>query len=84
MTSNAIPLYCDNNRAIALARSRGLIRNLSTSNDGFIRTRLPRKEIYQGARVDSTDNVANPVTKQLSQIKMKVHLEKMGLRFMAN
>jgi len=34
--------------------------------------------------IDSTDNVADPLTKPLSQQKAEVHLEKMGLRCVAN
>ena len=47
-------------------------------------TQLSRKKYVEVQRVDFVDNVADPLTKQLSQSKMKVHLKKMGLRFMAN
>ena len=35
-------------------------------------------------RVNSADNVADPLTKPLGQQKIEAHLKKMGLRFIAN
>ena len=43
-----------------------------------------KKKYIEVQRVDSVDNIVNLLTKQLSQLKMKVHHEKMGLRFVAN
>ena len=44
-------------------------------------TRISWKIVHQGAEVDSIDNVADLLTKLLSQQKTE---EKMGLRFVAN
>ena len=35
-------------------------------------------------RVNSTDNVADPLTKPLGQQKIEAHFEKMGLKYVAN
>ena len=42
------------------------------------------KKYVEMKRVDSMDNLADPLTKQLSQQKTEAHLEKMGLRYMAD
>ena len=62
--------------------SLSLTRNPSTQSSG-IRDYLKKKYI-KVRRVDSADNMADPLTKQLSQPKIEVHLEKMGLRLIAN
>ena len=84
MRSDAIPLYCDNNGAIALAKELRSHQKSKHIKRQFhiIRDYLEKKHI-EVRRVDSTDNVTDLLIKQLSQSKMKVHLEKMGLRFMA-
>ena len=43
-----------------------------------------KKGYVEVKRVDSTDNVANLLTKSLGQQKIKAHLKKMGLRYVAN
>ena len=35
-------------------------------------------------RVDPMDNVVDPLTKPFSQLKIEVHLKKMGLQFADN
>ena len=77
MTSDAILLYCDNNGTIALAKEPK-----SHQKSKHIE-QISRKHVEM-RRVDSTDNVIDLLTKQLSQPKMKVHHEKMGLRFVAS
>ena len=85
MTSDAISLYCDNNRAIALAKELRSYQKLKHIERQYhiICDYLEKKHI-EVRRVDSTNNVTDPLTKQLSQPKIKVHLEKMGLRFVVN
>ena len=85
MSSDAIPLYCDNNGAIALAKEprshqkfRHIERRFHLIHDYL------EKDYVEVKRVDSTDNVANPLTKSLGQQKIEAHLEKMGLRYVAN
>ena len=46
--------------------------------------RIAREEVCRGTGVDSVLNMADPLTKPLSQQKTEAHLEKMGLRYMAN
>ena len=57
MTSDAIPLYCDNNGAIALARSQDLIKNLSTSSSDITSYMTISKKNIEVRRVDSMDNM---------------------------
>ena len=85
MTSDVILLYCDNNGAIALAKepkSHKKSKHIERRHH-IIRDYFEKKHI-EVRRVDSANNVADPLTKQLSQPKMKVYLEKMGLRLMVN
>ena len=85
MTSDAIPLKCDNNRAIALVKeSRSHQKSKHIERRYHIIRDFLDKKYVEVQRVDSVDNIADPLTKQLSQPKMKVCLEKMGLRFMTN
>ena len=42
------------------------------------------KDYVEVKRVKSVDNMAKPLTKPLGQQKIEAHLEKMGLRFVAN
>ena len=85
MTLDVIPLYCDNNRAIALAKEPRSHQKSKHIKRRFhiIRDYLKKKHI-EVRRVGYANKVADSLTKQLSQLKMKVHLKKMGLRFVAN
>ena len=81
MTSDAIPLYCDNNGAIALAKeSRSHQKSKHIERRYHIIHDYLKKKYVEVQRVDSIDNMADPLTKQLSQPKVKIHLEKMELR----
>ena len=81
MTSDAISLYCDNNGAIALAKEPRSYQKSKQIERRYhiIRDYLEKKHI-EIRKVDSVDNVADPLMKQLSQSKMKVQLEKMRQR----
>ena len=85
MPLDAIPLYYDNNRAIVLAKEL-----TSHQKSKYIERRyhLIRDYLEKGyvevKRVNSPDNVADPLTKPLGQQKIEAHLEKMGLRLVAN
>ena len=85
MSSDAITLFCDNNGAIALAKEPRSHQKFKHIKRRFhlIRDYLEKKYV-EVQRVDSTDNMANPFTKQLSQKKIEVHLEKMGLKYMSD
>ena len=85
MPSNAIPLYCDNNGAIALTkepRSHQKFKHIE-GRYHLIYDYLEKRYV-EVKRVDTVDNVADPMIKSLSQQKIEAHLEKMGLRFVAN
>ena len=85
ISSDAISLYCNNNGAIALAKEP---RFHQKSKHIERRFHLIRDYLEKGydevKRVDSTDNVADPLTKPLGQQEIEAHLEKMGLRYVAN
>ena len=85
MSSDAIPLYCDNNDTIALAKEPRSHQKSKHIERWFhlIRDYL-EKDYVEVKRVDSTDNVADPLTKPLGQQKIEAHFEKMGLRYVAN
>ena len=76
-----IPLLCDNNGVIAQAKelrshqkSKYILRQFH-----LIREIIARKDVDVG-RVPSEDNVADPLTKPLSQSVFEHHLISMGLR----
>ena len=76
-----ITMYCDNNGAIAQAkepwshqRSKHVLRRYH-----LIREIIARNDVKM-ERVPTDDNVADPLTKVLSQSKFEHHLESMGIR----
>ena len=77
-----IVLYCDNNAAIAQAKEP---RSHKNSKHILRRFHLIREIIERGdvkiERVDTHNNVADPLTKTLSQIHFDRHKEKMGIRY---
>ena len=85
MSSDAIPLYCDNNGAIALAKeSRSHQKSKHIERQFHLIRDYLEKGYVEVKRVNSIDNVADPLTKPLGQQKIEAHLEKMGLRYVAN
>ena len=76
-----VPLYCDNNGAIAQAKEP---RSHQKSKHILRRFHLIREIIARGdlqiARVSTNENIADPLTKVLSQKMHERHFEKMGLR----
>ena len=78
-----IPLYCDNNGAIAQAkeprshqRSKHVLRRYH-----LIREIIGRQEV-KIERVPTDQNVADPLTKALSQAKFDQHVNTMGIKYM--
>ena len=85
MSSDAIPLYCDNNGAIALAKEpRSHQKSKHIKQRFHLIHDYLKKDYVEIKRVDSTDNVADPLTKSLGQQKIVAHLEKIRLRYVAN
>ena len=84
-SSDAIVLHYDNNGAIAFAKEPRSHKKSKHIEWWFhiIREYLEKKFI-EVQRVDSVLNVADPLTKPLSQQRIETHLKKMGLRYMAN
>ena len=81
--SDPITIYCDNTGAIAQAkepqshnRSRHVIHKYH-----LIREIVDRKEIVV-EKIPTEDNVADPLTKALSQDKHEKHVKTMGLKVM--
>ena len=79
---DAITQYRKDNGTVALAKELRSHQKSKHIEQQYIR--LSQKKYIEVRRVDSMDNVVDPLTNQLSQPKMKVHLEKMRLRFVAN
>ena len=77
----SIPLYCDNNGEIAQAKEP---RSHQKSKHVLRRFHLIREIMTRGdvvvERVPSKDNIADPLTKPLSQIVFERHRGLMGIR----
>ena len=77
-----IPLYCDNNGAIALAKEpRSHQKSKHIERRFPIIRELVRKGDVLVQKVASAENVADPLTKALTQLQLDRHLEKMSLRY---
>ena len=64
MTSDAIPLYCDNNRAIAFAKEpRSHQKSKHIERQYHIISDYLEKKYVEMRRADSIKNVADPLTK---------------------
>ena len=77
-----VSLYCDNNGAIAQAkepRSHQKSKHIERKYH-IIRDIVGRGDVAV-QKVASADNVADPLTKPMSQQQLDKHLEKMGLRY---
>ncbi len=77
--------YCDNNGAIASAmepqshqRSKHILKRCKMINV------IISAKGCENIKSATDDNVANPLTKVLSQIKFEHHLESMGIRYMCD
>ena len=82
-STNPLDLYCDNNGAIAQAKEP---RSHQKSKHIQRRYHLIREFINNGdvkiCRVPTDENVADPLTKPLSQSKHDRHFSALGIRFM--
>ncbi|XP_031402570.1 secreted RxLR effector protein 161-like [Punica granatum] len=80
--SSPVELYCDNTGAIAQAKEP---RSHQKSKHIERRYHIIREIIGRGVvavqKVASADNVADPLTKAMTQQQLEKHLEKMGLRY---
>ena len=80
-----VPLFCNNNGAIALAKeprshhkSRHILRKYH-----LIREIIDREDI-RIERVDSKDNLADPLTKALSRLQFENLNETYGMKYHSN
>src|SRR6516165_5133589 len=80
-----IVLYCDNNGAIAQAK---VPRSHQRSKHVLQRYHLIREIIHRSdvkiEKVLSDDNIADPLTKALSQQKHKRHMQSSGIRYVGD
>ncbi|PKI72262.1 hypothetical protein CRG98_007336 [Punica granatum] len=80
--SSPVELYCDNTGAIAQAkepRSHQKSKHIERIYH-IIREIIGRGDVAV-QKVASANNVANPLTKAMTQQQLDKHLEKMGLRY---
>ena len=81
--ANPMDLYYGNNGAIAQAKEP---RSHQRSKHILRRYHLIREIIDRGdikiCKVDTNDNIANPLTKPLSQVKHDQHTRSMGIRYL--
>ncbi|KAM1779442.1 hypothetical protein PS1_041186 [Malus domestica] len=76
-------LYCDNSGAIAQAKEpRAHQKNKHFDKRFNIIRRYAPEGKFNILKVASADNVADPLTKPMSQIQLDHHMEKMGIRYM--
>ena len=83
--ADLVYLYCDNNGAIAQAKEP---RSHQRSKHVLRKHHVIRKIIFRNdikiERVPTEDNVADPLTKALSQQKHDGHAESFGIRYMGD
>ncbi|KAK8670697.1 hypothetical protein V6N13_037315 [Hibiscus sabdariffa] len=83
--SDALELYCDNNGAIAQAKEP---RSHQRSKHILRRFHLIREIVERGdveiCKVHTDDNIADPLTKPLSQQKHDRHTESLGIRYLSD
>ncbi|KAM2527672.1 hypothetical protein TB1_024900 [Malus domestica] len=81
--TSPVTLYCDNSGAIAQAKEpRAHQKNKHIDRRFNIIRRYAAEGKINILKVASADNVADPLTKPMSQIQLDRHMEKMGIRYM--
>ncbi|KAM2196522.1 hypothetical protein ACFX1Q_000032 [Malus domestica] len=81
--TSPVTLYCDNSGAIAQAKEpRAHQKNKHFDRCFNIIRRYAAEGKVNILKVASADNVADPLTKPMSQIQLNRHMEKMGIRYM--
>ncbi|KAM1216803.1 hypothetical protein ACFX2J_013044 [Malus domestica] len=81
--TSPVTLYCDNGGAIAQAKEpRAHQKNKQFDRRFNIIRRYAAEGKVNILKVASADNVADPLTKPMSQIQLDRHMEKMGIRYM--
>ena len=82
---NPVDLYCDNNGAIAQAKEP---RSHQKSKHILRRFHLIREIVNRGdvkiCKISTDANVADPLTKPLSQVKHDMHTRAIGIRYMSD
>ena len=79
---SVVPLFCDNNGAIAQAKEP---RSHQKSKHIERRFYLIREIIGRGdvnvQRIDTSENAADPLTKAMNQKQLDFHLDRWGMRY---
>ena len=79
---SVVPLFYDNNGAIALAKElRSHQKSKHIERSFHVIRELVKKGDVLVQKVASAENMADPLTKALTQLQLDHHLEKMGLRY---
>ena len=85
LVAEPVPLYCDNNGAIAQAKEP---RSHQRSKHVLRRFHLIREIIHRGdvkiEKIASDDNIADPLTKAISQQKFERHVHSSGVRYLSD
>ena len=85
LAAEPVPLLCDNNGAIAQAKEP---RSHQRSKHVLRRFHLIREIIHRGdvkiEKVASDDNIADPLTKVISQQKFEKHIHSSGVRCLSD
>ena len=80
-----IPLYCDNNGVIAQAKeSRSHQRSKHVLKRYHLIREIIGRQDVKIERVPTDQNVADPLTKTLSQGKFDQHVDAMGIKYMGD
>ncbi|KAM1690668.1 hypothetical protein ACFXTN_029555 [Malus domestica] len=81
--TSPVTLYCDNSGVIAQAKEpRAHQKNKHFDRRFNIIRRYAAEGKVNILKVASADNVADPLTKPMSQIQLDRHMDKMGIRYM--
>ncbi|KAM2724743.1 hypothetical protein EV1_027531 [Malus domestica] len=81
--TSPVTLYCDNSGAIAQAKEpRAHQKNKHIDRRFNIIRRYAAEGKINILKVASADNIADPLTKPMSQNQLDRHMEKMGIRYM--
>ena len=82
LAAEPVPLYCDNNGAIAQAKEP---MSHQRSKHVLRRFHLIREIIHRGdVKIEKDDNIADPLTKAISQQKFERHVHRSGVRYLSD
>ena len=81
--ANSVDLYCDNNGAIAQAKEpRSHQRTKHIIRWYHLLQEIVERRNVKICKVDTNDNVSDPLTKALPEPKHERHIRSLGIKFM--